>query len=84
MKEYTVTLTSKGQLTLPVSVRRSLGVDQKGSKITLSFNDRTKQTSIRPAMTFEELQAMTSKFVAKNVKPLEDPRALYENRKVKI
>lgn len=38
MREYVATVTSKGQLTLPVAVRRSLGIDP-GDRVTFVIDE---------------------------------------------
>lgn len=80
MKEFTLTLTSKGQLTLPVSVRRALGVDQKGSTLRLVYNPTTKQARIQPSVDFDAIQALAQMYIKPGVKPLQDPSAFYNQR----
>lgn len=38
MREYVATVTSKGQLTLPIEVRRRLGIDP-GDRVTIVVDD---------------------------------------------
>ena len=40
MREYLATVTSKGQITLPVAVRRSLGIDP-GDLVTFVIDEET-------------------------------------------
>lgn len=43
MQEYVATVTSKGQLTLPIDVRRRLGIDP-GDRVTIVIDDRNGAT----------------------------------------
>ncbi len=82
-KEYTITLTSKGQFTMPVQVRRAFGIDSEGGKLTLLFNPQTKQAKIEQPASFETIQSMAASYMKPGVRPLENPRAFYEQREPK-
>ncbi len=43
MREYVATVTSKGQLTLPVEVRRRLGIDS-GDRVSIVLDDENGAT----------------------------------------
>lgn len=51
--QYSTTLTQKGQATIPVSLRRKLGL-KKGHKIV--FEEREKEVVIRKKLSLDELQ----------------------------
>lgn len=84
MNEYTITLTSKGQVTLPVAVRRSLGVAQSGGTLRLHYDEKSGQATIQRPVSFASLQAKASSYADPDVKPLDDPRGYYQQREVKL
>ena len=51
---YFSTITSKGQVTLPVELRRSLKI-KAGQQVNFSLNDQ-QQIVITPAPTLEQIQ----------------------------
>ncbi len=46
MKEILMTVTSKGQVTIPAEVRRLLGV-KKNDKIALVLNEKTREVRLK-------------------------------------
>ena len=52
--KYTVSITKKGQMTLPQEVREALGVYIPG-KVGLDFNKKTKQLRVGNVSSFLEL-----------------------------
>ncbi len=46
MREYVATVTSKGQLTLPVEVRRRMGIDP-GDRVTIVVDDDQDRAVVR-------------------------------------
>ena len=46
MREYVATVTSKGQLTLPVEVRRRLGIDP-GDRVTIVVDEAAERAELR-------------------------------------
>lgn len=72
-----ITLTSKGQLTLPVEVRRALGL-KDSDKLELSYNPENRKVTISKPMTVEELSAMTSQLPRKKINPIADVDAYYQ------
>jgi bifunctional DNA-binding transcriptional regulator/antitoxin component of YhaV-PrlF toxin-antitoxin module len=83
MKEYTITMTSKGQFTMPTEVRRSLGLSDSVNKLKLVYNPETKQARIEKPMTFAEIRAIAQKYIKPGTKPLLDARKFYEQREGK-
>jgi len=84
MKEYTITMTSKGQFTMPVDVRRAFGVTDKSRSLKLTYNPSTKQAKIEKPITFEEIRAMAKKMIDPSIQPLEDARAFYNTREPRV
>ena len=55
MKEYLSVVTRKGQITVPVEVRRALGL-KEGDKVAVSLPDaETPHASLRPVRSVAEL-----------------------------
>ncbi len=63
----TITLTSKGQVTLPVEARRLLNL-QDGDKLIVSINREARTLSLSKPMTFDELSTMVQGFIKKRNK----------------
>lgn len=59
---YTSTVTSKGTITLPASIRKKLGITQ-GRKVTFSLHGDT--ISVKPESGWDEFFAATADFGAK-------------------
>ena len=83
MKEYTLSVTSKGQFTMPVEVRRALGVNHKANKLIMTFDPVKKSAKIQKPATFDDISKLAKSFIDKKIKPLEDPRAYYQKRQSK-
>lgn len=72
-----VTLTSKGQLTLPIEVRRALGL-KDSDKLELSYSSESRKVTITKPMTVEELSAMTSRLPRRKIEPIRDVDSYYQ------
>ena len=83
MKEYTITMTSKGQFTMPIDVREALGVSKTSNKLKLIFDAKTNKAAIERPMSFDEISKKAQSYVKPGVKPLLDPRSFYESRNPK-
>jgi antitoxin PrlF len=75
-----VTLTSKGQLTLPIEVRRALGL-KDSDKLEVVYNPENRKITISKPMTVDELTAMTSRLPRKNIAPITDVNAYYQTHR---
>jgi AbrB family looped-hinge helix DNA binding protein len=60
---YKSTVTSKGTITLPSAIRKSLRI-KAGQQVTISANGNG-EVVINPGTTFEEFEAIRAKIVAK-------------------
>lgn len=86
-QEFTLTITSKGQTTIPAGLRKLLELNPKGDKLKLNFDPKTKKAEINKPMTIDEIQAMVQGFIkanGKKVEPLLDAKAFYETREARI
>lgn len=73
----TISLTSKGQLTLPVEVRRALNL-KKSDKLELSYNPETQKVTITKPMSLQELSTMASSYIKKGQHPLKNVDEYYQ------
>lgn len=72
MKQFTATITDRGQMTVPAEVRRALGLDAR-SKVTITLDDG--KASIEPAkFTLETLRG--------SVKPINRPEDFEELERI--
>ena len=84
MQEFTITMTSKGQFTMPVALRKAFDLNVAGDKLKIKFNATTKQAKIEKPVTFDEIQALSRKYLKPGIQPLLDPRAFYNTRPPRI
>jgi len=76
----TISLTSKGQLTLPVEVRRSLNLKESDT-LELSYDPATRKVTITKPLPLAELSALASSYIKKGQKPLKDVGGYYQTRR---
>lgn len=67
-----MTITSKGQTTIPIEMRRQLGIGPKGGKLDISIDEANDRLIISRPPTIEEVRALTKKFMKPGIKPLKD------------
>lgn len=73
----TITLTSKGQITLPAAVRQTLGL-RTSEKLELSVDTKQQVITIRKSIPLENLAKKYGKLVPKNVTLVKDVSAYYD------
>ncbi len=79
-----ITITSKGQTTIPAAMRRKLGLTHLGGKLQASFNDQTGQLIITRQMGIEDLSGRISGYIKPGINTVIDVDAYYQaNRRVK-
>ncbi len=66
----TLTITSKGQTTLPAVIRKKLGIPENGGVLNIAFNEQRGQVIITKPMSIEELSNKLSKNIKPNTKPV--------------
>lgn len=76
----TITLTSKGQLTLPVEIRRALGL-KKSEKLQLSFDAETRSITLQRPMSVDEFSDFMTTLPRKNVEPVMDVSQYYNTHR---
>jgi AbrB family looped-hinge helix DNA binding protein len=79
----TVTVTSKGQTTIPAPIRRKLGLDRTGGVLEMNFNENKNELVISKAISVDELSKKLSGYIKPGVKPLMDADAFYQANRTK-
>jgi bifunctional DNA-binding transcriptional regulator/antitoxin component of YhaV-PrlF toxin-antitoxin module len=74
----TITITSKGQTTLPVSIRRKLGLDRSGGVLRINFNERKGELVISKPVSIAELSERVSRHIKPGTKPVENVDEYYQ------
>ena len=73
MQPQTLTLSSVGQITLPRSVRKLLGLE-KGAKLDIEVDEKKQSIILRKQPTFDEIMAEIDRINAEYPSNI-DPRA---------
>ena len=79
----TVTVTSKGQTTIPAPIRRKLGLDKAGGVLKMNFDENKNELVISKAIGIDELSKKLSGYIKPGVKPLIDADAFYQANRTK-
>ena len=58
-------MTSKGTITLPAKVRKALGVNNQGDKLTLTIHEKSGKIEISKGADFEAARAEVSALLKK-------------------
>lgn len=74
----TVTITSKGQTTIPASFRRKLGLNPKGGVLDIRFDEEKGELVIAKPLSIDELSEKVSSYIKPTTKPLTDVDAYYQ------
>lgn len=78
----TITITSKGQTTIPAPMRRKLGLDKSGGVLQVSFNERKGELIISKPVSVTELSTQISRHIKPGTKPVTNVGEYYQaNRK---
>lgn len=77
MKE-TITITSKGQTTLPAEVRRKLGLHKDGGILNITFDERKGEVILTKPVSISELSKAVSKNIRRGTQPLENVDEFYQ------
>lgn len=78
-----ITVTSKGQTTLPIELRKKLGLPNSGGKLNLYYDDTKNELIISKTTPLEEISEKFSKHLGPDLKPLQNVDEYYQkNRRV--
>ncbi|PIZ61810.1 hypothetical protein COY17_03570 [Candidatus Saccharibacteria bacterium CG_4_10_14_0_2_um_filter_52_9] len=76
-----ITITSKGQTTLPVAARRKLGLTSAGGVLRVRFNKQQNELIISKPLDIHELGTRISRHIKPGIKPLSDVDAYYQRQR---
>ena len=76
-----ITITSKGQTTIPATYRRKLGIGEKGGSLDIRFDETKGELVIARPLSIDELSKKLSGYVKPNTKPLTDVDAYYQKHR---
>ena len=74
----TITITSKGQTTLPIAIRRKLGLGTSGGVLHMTFNERTGELTISKPISISELSQRVSRHIQPGTPPVENVNHYYQ------
>ena len=78
----TITITSKGQTTIPASYRRKLGLGASGGTLDIRFDESKGELVVAKPLSIDELSNKLSSYIRLETEPLLDVDAYYQkNRK---
>lgn len=80
----TITMTSKGQFTLPASVRRAMALRNQGDKLMLDFNPVKGEAILTKPTSFADIQARAKAYIRPGTVPLGDVDTFYETREPRL
>jgi bifunctional DNA-binding transcriptional regulator/antitoxin component of YhaV-PrlF toxin-antitoxin module len=79
-----ITITSKGQTTLPIIMRRKLGIDSAGGVLQINFDERKGELVITKPASITDLSERISSFIKPGTKPVLSVDDYYKtNREMK-
>lgn len=76
-----ITITSKGQATIPAFFRRKLGVGADGGTLDIHFNEEKKEIVITRPLSVDELGQKISGYIKPKTKPLTDVDTFYQTHR---
>ena len=79
----TATLSSRGQIVIPVEVRQAAGW-KPGDKMTVSISEDSSEVRLRKRETLDEMADRLSHYVKPGTPPLRDVRGFYEQREPRV
>jgi|HubBroStandDraft_4_1064222.scaffolds.fasta_scaffold711470_2 bifunctional DNA-binding transcriptional regulator/antitoxin component of YhaV-PrlF toxin-antitoxin module len=76
-----LTITSKGQTTLPVTMRKKLGITKSGGILHVTFNEQRGEVVITKPLSIEELSNRVSRNIKPGVKPVTNVDDYYQTHR---
>lgn len=77
----TLTITSKGQTTIPAAIRKKLGIPKTGGKLQVTFDEHNNAAVISKRDTIEELSEQASKYIKPGSKPVTNVDEYYQKHR---
>ncbi len=75
----TITITRKGQATIPARYRQKLGISSQGGVLDMRFDEAKGELVITKAPSIDELSQKISSYIKPRTKPLVDVDTYYQN-----
>lgn len=79
----TITMTTKGTFTLPASIRKKLGVNNKGDKLNITLDESNQRAIITKPTSLTAFHEKLKPYL-EATKPLDDVSGYYKTRKPRI
>lgn len=76
----TITLTSKGQITLPVAARKALGL-KASDKLTVEYDAARQTVTLKRPMTLDEITAQARTHLKPGIEPVLDVDKYYQEHR---
>ena len=77
----TITVTSRGQTTLPADIRRKLGVSRTGGELRIDFDERKGEVIISRPLSIIELSERISAHIKPGTSPVLDTDEYYQRHR---
>ena len=74
----TLTITSKGQTTLPIAMRKKLGLPATGGVLRAEFNEQKGQITLSRPLSIDDLSQRLSKYVKPTIEPVDNVDDYYQ------
>jgi AbrB family looped-hinge helix DNA binding protein len=78
MNKTILTVTSKGQTTIPASIRRKLGLNKAGGVLQISFDEHKGELTVSRPLNIDELSNRLSSYIKPSIKPLVNVDSFYQ------
>ncbi|WP_067474676.1 AbrB/MazE/SpoVT family DNA-binding domain-containing protein [Nocardia amamiensis] len=79
--DTTITVTSKGQATLPVAIRRQLGLAESGGVLRAHLNEDTGELVLSKPPSITDLSERISRHIKPGTRPLLDVDDFYQSQR---
>jgi len=79
--DLTITVTRKGQTTLPIAVRRRLGLADSGGVLRAHLDEESGELIITKAPTVSEVAERVSRHIKPGTRPLQDVDSFYQSQR---
>jgi len=76
----TITLTSKGQITLPIEFRRALNIAD-GDQLAVTYVATSQSLILRKPLTVDQLSQKVAGFIKKTTPPVTDVDQYYQQHR---
>jgi len=78
-----ITVSERGQLVIPAIFRKKMGL-KRGDRVIASFDEESGVLQMKRAETFDEALDKIASWIDSDTEPLENPRALFNQREARL